>query len=228
MLLPPQQPLGLGVVEERRHRELLHAAAVRLAEPAEDLARIQQPGRVGVAGPVQLHERRVVHGLRDQVRAHRRQGRPPCHAHRQLGVDQVVDHVRGAEGDAGQTLGLGEIVRHRDDVGRDAEPGGQARLQRVGSLVGRADPDIDDPLRPRVGQQARHRRSRGPQLARDRIHRAVLYVVEVCGGMGAIHAERAVAPLVDLIHDDIFAHVFNGAEISRTGVMMESGPKGRP
>ena len=60
------------------------AAAVRGGEAAQDLARVQESRGAGVAGAVELDERRAVHRSRNEVPAHRRRGRAPRDPDRQI------------------------------------------------------------------------------------------------------------------------------------------------
>ena len=86
-----------------------------------------------------------------------------------------------------QSLDLAGVVGHRNDVRGDAEPVAQPLLEQPGALERRSDPDVDDAGRPRVSEQARHRGTGRPELACDRLHRAVLHVVEVGRRQRTLH-----------------------------------------
>ncbi len=92
-------------------------------EPAEDLARVQQPRGLSVPRPVELHESGAVHVLGHQTPAHRGDRGAPRDPDGQIRLDQLVEQVGGGHGDALQPLDL---------VGVVAAPAPRARPRRSG------------------------------------------------------------------------------------------------
>ena len=85
--LPPECAPSLGIIEERRHRELFGMPAVSRAEPAEQFARIRDAGCLHVPRTVQLHERGAVHALGSESAGNRSQRRAPSDTDNQIRDD---------------------------------------------------------------------------------------------------------------------------------------------
>ena len=174
----PHRLPGARVVEERRHRELLHLGAERGSEPLQDVAGVLHAAGERVARAVQLHDRRAVGLLLPQFAADRADGRPPGESDDHVRVDGLGEQPSRRQRDPLEPFHLGDALRHRHDVRCHVQPIVQLLLQLAGMLDRRIDPDVDQADLARIAEQARHGRPRGGELLRDNVHRLVLQVVQ--------------------------------------------------